>query len=365
MKIKEIIKALEDWAPTTYAEGFDNVGLQLGDADLEVEKALISFEITDEVVKEAIENNTKLIICFHPLIFNGLKKISNKNRVERVVTECIKNNIAVYAIHTNLDAQLNGVNNRIGKALGLNDLQILIPNKDILYKLIFFVPKTNAEEVKSALYSNGIGTIGNYAECSFNTEGVGTFKPINNANPTLGEIGKQHSEPELKVELLVKKHQIEKAILIMKETHPYEEVAYDVFPLYNKDQTIGMGQIGVLPKAMEEHEFLKYLKEKIPTEVIRHSPLIHKKIRKIAIVGGSGAFAIKAAKQANADVLVTADLKYHDFFLAENNILLCDVGHYESEQFNKFHIKDYLSEKFTNFAFLTSNVNTNPINYFK
>ncbi|MBV7440421.1 Nif3-like dinuclear metal center hexameric protein [Weeksellaceae bacterium TAE3-ERU29] len=365
MKIKEIIQALEKWAPTQYAEDFDNVGLQLGNAENEIYKALVAFEITDEVIQEAIDNKAGLIICFHPLIFNGLKSITGKNRVEQIVIKAIQNNIAIYAIHTNLDAQLNGVNGRIAKELGLKNTQILIPNEDILYKLIFFVPKADADKVKDALFNAEIGKIGNYSECSFNSEGIGTFKPIENANPTLGEIGKQHQEAELKVEILVKKHQLSSAISIMKQEHPYEEVAYDVIPLNNNDQTTGMGQVGELQEPMTDAEFLRYLKSKIPTEVVRHSKLLNKEIKKVAILGGSGAFAINAAKSARADVLVTADLKYHDFFLAENQILLCDVGHYESEQFNKFHITDYLSEIFSNFAFLTSNVNTNPINYFK
>lgn len=365
MKIKNIIQALEKWAPIPYAEDFDNVGLQIGDPEAEVKKALVCFEINNEVLEEALENKAQLIITFHPLIFDKLKSITGKNRVERMVMKCIKNNLSVYAIHTNLDAQLHGVNNRIGKVLELRDLKILIPNEHTLYKLIFYVPTQNAEVVKNALYTMGVGEMGNYSECSFNSQGIGTFKPMQNAKPYVGENNKQHHEPEVKVELLVRQHQLSQAIVVMKQAHPYEEVAYDIVQLQNQDFSTGMGQIGYLKKPMRSEEFLKYLKEKIPTSVIRHSKNIDKEIQKVAVLGGSGAFAIEAAKRANADVLVTADLKYHDFFTAENKILLCDIGHYESEQFNKFHISDYLSENFSNFAILTSKVNTNPINYFK
>lgn len=364
IQIKEIIQSLEKWAPTAYAESFDNVGLQLGDKGKYIEKALIAFEITEEVLEEAIENQVGLIITFHPLIFGGLKSITGKNRVERVLLKAIKHDIAIYAIHTNLDAQLMGVNHEIGKQLGLNDLKILIPNKETLFKLSFFVPQNDAKRVKKSLFETNLGVVGNYTECSFSTQGTGTFKPNELANPYLGKANVREEVEEERVEILIKKHEIGQAIQTLKQNHPYEEVAYDIFPLANEDSATGMGQIGELPVAMNAEEFIQLLKKVFGTPCIKTSTLVKKKIKKVAVLGGSGAFAIGAAKASGADAFVTADLKYHDFFLVENQLLLCDVGHYESEQFNKFYITRYLSENFSNFAFLTSKVNTNPINYF-
>ena len=364
MKLKEIIQSLEKWAPKSDAEDFDNVGLLVGNQEDEIHKALVTLDVNEEVMQEALEKRANLIIIFHPLIFKGLKRLSGNSRVEKLVVKAIQNNVAIYAIHTNLDAQLDGVNGRICEQLGLLNNQILIPKENHLFKLIFFVPKDEAEKVKNAIFETGAGTIGNYAECSFNTEGTGTFKPIKNATPFTGKLNERSTEDEIKVEILLEQNQLNAAIYAMKSAHPYEEVAYDLIPLLNKNQTKGMGQIGELANEISEIEFLALIKQKLPTACIRHSTLLNKNIKKVAVLGGSGAFAINAAKAAGADVFVTADLKYHDFFLAENQMLLCDIGHYESEQFTKNHITRYLSEIFPNFAVLTSQVNTNPINYY-
>lgn len=364
MKVQNIIKALEEWAPLSHAEDFDNVGLQIGNPENQISKALVAFEITEEVMQEAITEKAGLIITFHPLIFGGLKSITEKNRVEKMVVKAIKNDISVYAIHTNIDAQIHGVNNRICKAIGLENNKILIPKKDNLFKLVFFVPEKDAEQVKEALYKKGIGKIGNYAECSFSSQGKGSFKPIKGARPHIGNLGEREELEETRVEMLVQRDMLSVAITSLKQNHPYEEVAYDLIPLANLDTTLGMGQVGTLKTPMEEKEFLEHLKKQLPTACIRHSQFCNKNIRKVAVLGGSGAFAIEKAKSIGADVLVTADLKYHDFFAAEGRILLCDIGHYESEQYNKFHITDYLLEKFHNFAVITSKCNTNPVNYF-
>ncbi|MGI9527470.1 MAG: Nif3-like dinuclear metal center hexameric protein [Weeksellaceae bacterium] len=364
LKLKEIIKVLENWAPKSDAEDFDNVGLQVGDPELEVTKALVTLDITDDVVDEAIEEGANLIITFHPLIFRGIKSLSTGNRVERLVVKAIQNNIAIYAIHTNLDAQLDGVNGMIAERLGLEDCKILIPKVEDLFKLIFFVPRNDAEKVKDAIFKTGAGKIGNYAECSFNTDGIGTFKPIKGANPTLGELDQRHEEPETKVEILIQQKEVYAALTAMKSAHPYEEVAYDLIPLKNKNQTKGMGQIGRLKEPMKEGHFLNHVKFLLNTQCVRHSSYTHKNIETVAILGGSGAFAINEAIAAGADAFVTADLKYHDFFLAENQILLCDTGHFESEQYTKTLITRYLSEIFPNFAVLISEINTNPVNYY-
>ena len=364
MQLIQIIKSLENWAPKSDAEDFDNVGLLVGNSQDEISKALVTLDVTDDVLEEAIAKKADLIITFHPIIFSGLKRLSGNSRVERLVVKAIQNNIAIYAIHTNLDAQLSGVNGEICKRLSLKNNSILIPKRNDLFKLVFFVPNDYAEIVRQAIWETGAGNIGNYAECSFNAEGIGTFKPIENANPSLGKMNQQHQEPEIKVEILIQQNQIISAINAMKSAHPYEEVAYDLIPLTNSNQSKGMGQIGELEQPISEKEFLNLIQNKLPTQCIRHSDLKGKMIQKVAVLGGSGAFAISDAKRAGADAFITADLKYHDFFKAENNILLCDIGHYESEQFTKNLITHYLSENFTNFAVLTSEVNTNPINYY-
>lgn len=364
MQLKQIISALESWAPKSDAEDFDNVGLLVGNPSAEINKALVTLDVTDEVMQEALDKEADLIITFHPLIFKGIKRLSGKSRVERLVVKAIQNNIAIYAIHTNLDAQLDGVNGRICQQLGLKNNQILMPKNDNLNKLVFFVPHKQAEKVKDAIFATGAGTIGNYAECSFSLKGEGTFMPVGSADPALGELNVRHTEPETKVEILIQNHQVGAALKAMRDAHPYEEVAYDLIALNNADQTKGMGQIGEFETPMDEESFLKHVKKNLPTDCIRHSRLSGKKIKKVAVLGGSGAFGIAAAKAAGADAFVTADMKYHDFFLADEDILLCDIGHYESEQFTKNHITSYITEKFPNFAILISGINTNPINYY-
>lgn len=364
MYLKTLIKALEKWAPLSDAEGFDNVGLQIGNPEQEINKALITLDVTDEVVDEAINKDANLIITFHPLIFKPLKNITSKNRVSRLALKCIENKIALYAIHTNLDAQLDGVNAKISEKLGLENRRILIPNKDKLFKLIYFVPENSANEVRDTVFMSGAGAIGNYSECSFNTKGTGTFKPMEGANPTLGQANIRHEESEIKVEIILEQAKIQSAIYAMKSAHPYEEVAYDLIHLSNESTNKGMGQIGELKKSVSEKEFLEILKNQFNVVCVRHSNLLGKKIKKVAVLGGSGAFGINNAIREKADAYVTADLKYHDFFLADNQIIVFDIGHYESEQFTKNHINNYMSKIFPNFAVLISEVNTNSIKYY-
>ncbi len=364
MKIKEVIEALENLAPKCYAEDFDNVGLQVGDENLEINNVLVTLDVTEAVMEEAIKEKVNLIVTFHPLIFTGLKSLTGKNRVQQLVIKAIQNNIAIYAIHTNLDNQFFGVNHAICQRLALENTQILLPKNNTLFKLAYYVPKEHDDKVKNALFKAGAGEIGNYSECSFNVEGKGTFKPNSNSEPYVGERNMRHIEIENKVEILIDKSRKSKIISVLKENHPYEEVAYEIIPIDNKNQTLGMGQFGQLKQEMSSTEFLEYLKKRLPTQCIRHSNSLKKSIQKVAVLGGSGAFCIEAAKAVGADALVTADLKYHDFFTAENKILLCDIGHYESEQFTKNLLSHYLSEIFSNFAVLTSKVNTNPVNYY-
>ena len=364
MIVQDVINHLETYAPLAYAEDFDNVGLLVGNKKSSVTGVLVTLDTLETVVDEAIENNCNLIVSFHPIIFKGLKKITGKNYVERVVLKAIKHDIAIYAIHTALDNHANGVNDIISNQLDLQHKKILIPQAQTIKKLTTYVPKDEAEQLRTVLFTAGAGSIGNYDNCSFNIEGTGTYNANTNANPTKGQIGKTHYEAETKITVTFAKHLESKIISTLLKNHSYEEVAYEIITLENKNQNIGMGMIGTLKTPMAELDFLKYLKEKMNTEAIRHSQLLGKPIKKVAVLGGSGSFAINAAKAAGADVFITADLKYHDFFTAEKQIVLADIGHYESEQYTKNGLVAHLTKKFTNFAIILSNINTNPVKYF-
>ena len=363
MIVQDVINHLHDLAPLAYAEDFDNVGLLVGDKNQSVSGILVTLDTLEAVVDEAIEKNCNLIVSFHPIIFKGLKKITGKTYVERVVIKAIQHNIAIFSIHTALDNAIEGVNSIICDRLGLKNKNILIPQKGTIKKLQTYVPKSNAEALRLALFSAGAGSIGNYKSCSFNAEGKGTYMGNENSNPVIGEKGELHTENETAISVTYSKHLESKVLKALFEAHPYEEVAYEITTLENTNQHIGIGMIGELENEMNELECLKFIKDKMHTECVRHSKLLKKSIKRIAVLGGSGSFAIAAAKAANADLLVTSDLKYHDFFTAESDIVLADIGHYESEQFTKSFLVDYLSKKITNFAVILSKTNTNPIKY--
>tara|TARA_R110002049_G_scaffold993_11_gene7280 strand:- start:65678 stop:66772 length:1095 start_codon:yes stop_codon:yes gene_type:complete len=364
MIIQDAINHLETFAPLAYAEDFDNVGLLVGNRNAKLTGILVTLDTLESVVYEAIETNCNLIVSFHPIVFKGLKKLTGKNYVERVVIKAIKHDIAIYSIHTALDNALQGVNDMICNQLELKNKQILIPQNNTIKKLITFVPKANAEILRNALFKAGAGSIGNYNDCSFNTEGVGTFNGNENSNPVKGKKGNIHFEEEIQISVTFKKHLESNILKTLFKTHPYEEVAYEITTLENKNQHIGIGMIAELENAMTENGFLVDLKTKMNTECIRHSALLGKPIKKIAVLGGSGSFAIEAAKASGADIFITADLKYHDFFTAENQIIIADIGHYESEQYTKNGLVAFLTKKITNFAVVLSKTNTNPVKYF-
>lgn len=364
MIVNDFIEAIEELSPSYYAEDFDNTGLLIGEKSMEVTGALITLDALESVVDEAIENRCNLIISFHPIVFSGLKKLNNKTYVERVVHKAIKHDIAIYAMHTALDNVSNGVNAMICEKLGLMNTSVLIPKPKTIKKLTTYVPKANAEEVRNTLFEAGGGSIGNYDLCSFNVEGTGTFNGNENSNPRLGEPGKTQFEKEIQINLTFSAHLQSKILKALFESHPYEEVAYEVETLENNDQHRGIGMVGELEVPLGITEVLSYIKEVFKTKVIRHSELNDRPIQRIAVLGGSGAFAIDKAKAAKADLYMTADLKYHDFYKAENQIILADIGHYESEQYTKDLIHAYLTKKFPNFALVLSNINTNPIQYY-
>ena len=370
MTIKEITNCIEEIAPLQYAEDFDNVGLLVGDYNTEVTNVLVTLDTLEKTVDEAIEKKCNLIISFHPIIFGRLKKLNGNNYVERVVLKAIKNDIAIYATHTALDNSKVGVSAKIAEVLGLQNTKILIPKKGILQQLTTYVPRKDAENLKQALFTANAGSVGNYDQCSFSVEGKGTFRANENANPTLGEKGKLHTEDEVKVAVIFENKDKSKVVKALLENHSYEEVAYEIITTENIHQHIGMGMIGEFSSAMKEKDFLNYLKTTMKTDCVRHSEFINKKIKTVAVLGGSGSFAIENAKNAGADAYVSADFKYHDFFKAEKKILLADVGHYESEQFTKNLLVDYLTKKISSFApalqvgkIILSEESTNPIYY--
>lgn len=363
MIVQDVINYLHDLAPLAYAEDFDNVGLLVGNKNQTVSGILVTLDTLEAVVDEAIENHCNLIVSFHPIIFKGLKKLTGKTYVERVVIKAIQHNIAIFSIHTALDNAFNGVNSIICDQLGLKNKNILIPQSGTIKKLQTYVPKPNAEDLRQALFSAGAGNIGNYESCSFNIDGEGTYMGNEHSNPTIGKKGKLHTENETAISVTFKKHLQSKVLKTLFKSHPYEEVAYEITTLENTNQHIGIGMIGELENEMDAIECLQYIKAKMNTECIRHSKILNKTIKRIAVLGGSGSFAINAAKSAGVDLFITADLKYHDFFNAENDIVLADIGHYESEQFTKTFLVDYLSKKITSFAIILSKTNTNPIKY--
>ena len=364
MLIKEVIAEIEKFAPTAYAESFDNVGLLTGSKEQEITGVLVTLDTLEKVIDEAIENNCNLILSFHPIIFSGLKKLTGSNYVERTILKAIKNEIAIYAIHTALDNSFKGVNDMICEQLGLKNRKILIPQPGTIKKLTTFVPKNDATSVREALFAAGAGTIGNYDHCSFNLLGSGSFRGNEESDPVIGRKGETHYEEEVQIGVTFPRH-LEKAILnALFERHLYEEVAYEITSLENVNQHIGMGMIGELEEELDERTFLKQVKTNFGTGCLRHSELLEKPIKKVAVLGGSGSFAIEKATAAGADIFLTADLKYHDFYKAEQKLVLADIGHYESEQYTKNLLASFLKKKFANFAVVLSNTDTNPIKYF-
>jgi dinuclear metal center YbgI/SA1388 family protein len=364
MLLKEIIDFLETVAPPAIQEDYDNAGLITGNKSMDCYGALISLDCTEQVVQDAIDKKCNVIIAHHPIVFKGLKKINGKNYVERTIIKAIKNDIAIYAIHTNLDNVLHGVNGKIADMLGLQNVQVLSPKKDMLKKLVVFSPPKNVQKLTDALFAAGAGNIGNYSDCSFLTEGTGTFTPGENSNPQIGQIGIKETLNETKIEVIYPAWLEQNILRAMKENHPYEEVAHDISNLNNAYQTTGSGIIGELATPLSESDFLAQLASTFKLNMIKHTALLGKKCNKIAICGGAGSFLIPAAKASAADFYLTSDIKYHEFFDAEEQMVLADIGHYESEQFTIDLIYELLTNKFPNFALLKTGVNTNPVQYF-
>lgn len=364
MNLFELINELESVAPLQFQEDYDNCGLLTGNKTWDVKGVLLSLDCTEEVIDEAINTNCNVIVAHHPVIFTGLKKLNGNSFVERTIIKAIQHNIAIYACHTNLDNIQLGVNQKIAQKLGLTNCKILAPKSNLLRKLVTYVPESHHEKVLNALFAAGAGNIGNYDSCSFNTTGVGTYKGNENSTPFLGEKNQLSKENEIKIETVFESHKENQVLNAMLKTHPYEEVAFDIYSINNKYSQVGSGMIGEFDTPLTEIVFLQHVKDVFRTPIIKHTRLMNKPIQKVAICGGSGRFLLKNAIQAGADAFITADFKYHDYFEVDNRLLLLDIGHYESEQFTPEIFYDIINKKFPTFAIRLSKINTNPISCF-
>lgn len=364
MKLKDFTSYLDSAIPLAYQESYDNSGLQVGLPDQEITSAMICLDVTEKVVSEAIQSECNLLISHHPLIFNGIKRITGNTSTEKILYEAVKNDIAIYSAHTNLDMLSNGVSHKMAEKIGLEKISVLSPSADRLLKLVTYIPEAHYEKVKNALFEAGAGVIGNYDNCGYAVSGTGSFRGNEATNPFAGEKGKIHLEKEIRFETVLFTHLRDKVLKALVEAHPYEEVAYDLYALENNNIGIGLGCVGILHDPLTETDFLKLIYSVFDARGIKYSNPTDKTVSKVALCGGSGASLIFDAIHSGADVYLTADIKYHDFFNAENRILLVDAGHYESEKFSTEILKDLIIKKFPKFAVRFSETNTNPINYF-
>jgi len=362
-QISEVISSLERLAPPAYQESYDNATLITGDRNWKVKGILCTLDCTEAVIDEAIQLGANLVVAHHPIVFKGLKSLTGKNYVERTIIKAIKADIAIYAIHTNLDHVASGVNKRISDRLGLTKTRILSPKKQTLCKLSYFVPLADAKKTMEAVFEAGAGTIGEYSNCAFQSEGIGSFTPSEHANPTIGMANKSENILESRIEVILPTYLSDQVIRALQNSHPYEEVAYYLQQLENQNQEVGAGMIGELENELTGAEFLDQLKDKMNLQIIKHTAIINRKIKKVAVCGGAGFFLLADAKRAGADAFVTADIKYHEFFDAEDRLILCDIGHYESEIFTKELLGEFLSQNFPNIALYLTKVVTNPTSY--
>ena len=363
VKIKEIVDALEMFAPLPLQDGFDNAGLQVGLTDAEVTGVLLCLDVTEKVVDEAVASGCNLIVSHHPLIFSPLKRITGATYVERCVMKALSNGVAIYSAHTNIDNAPGGVNYRIAEKLGLQNLKILVPKENALLKLSVYVPVASADAVREALFAAGCGHIGNYDSCSYNVEGFGTFKAGEGAQPFCGTVGALHKENEVRIDTILPAYIKNRVIKALLAAHPYEEPAYDIYPLQNSWETVGSGVVGELPEATDERDFLLKIKDTFAAGCVRHTSLMGKKVKKVALCGGAGALFAGAALAAGADLYLTGEARYHDLFSYNGKMLVAFIGHYESEQFTMEIFKEIISAAHPNIKVKTTEVNTNPVQY--
>lgn len=361
-RVSDVVDVLEQFAPIAYQESYDNAGLIIGKLDTEISGALICLDVTEEVLEEAIERGANMIISHHPVIFSGIKKFNGANYIQRIVEKAIKYDLIIYSSHTNADSVLGGVNFKLAEILNLNNVSVLSPMKSDFIKLVTFIPVANFAEVSKAIFDAGAGKIGNYDSCGFSTEGQGTFKAGENTNPFIGKIGELHFETEKRFETIFPKYLQNKVVKALLNSHPYEEVAYDLYELQNQNYTVGLGVVGELSEPLSYAEFVELIKLKLDIKSIKCTDFLDKKVSRVAVCGGSGASLLDNAIKSGADIFITGDFKYHQYFDADGKIVVADVGHYESEKHVKDIFYNLLTEKLTNFAVYISRINTNPIN---
>ena len=364
MKLKDLCSYLDSAIPLSFQEGYDNSGLQVGTPEREISSAIITLDVTEEVIDEAVAHKCDVLVSHHPLIFQPIKTLTGRSFTERILYKAVKNDIAVYSAHTNLDVLSNGVSSKMAEKIGLEKISVLLPSENKLLKLVTYIPESHLEVVRNALFEAGAGVIGNYDQCGFAASGTGSFRGNDITNPFRGEKGKIHFEKEIRFETILFSHLKDKVIKALLEAHPYEEVAYDLYSLENKNAGTGLGCIGKFHNPVSENDFLKMVSSVFEAKGIRYSKPIGKPVRKVALCGGSGASLLNLAIASGADAFLTADIKYHDFFNTENKILLVDAGHFETEKFSAEILKDLIIKKFPKFAVRFSETNTNPINYF-
>ena len=360
--IKEIANTLEMFAPLPLQDGYDNAGLQIGLTEAEVTGVLLCLDVTEQVIDEAEALGCNLVISHHPLLFKPLKRITGSNSVERCVIKAISKGIAIYSAHTNLDNAQGGVNHRIACKIGLENVQTLVPKEDSLLKLAVYVPVSKADEVREALFAAGCGNIGNYDCCSYNIEGTGTFRAGKNCTPYCGEIGHLHSEKETRIETILPSYIKNRVVSALIKAHPYEEPAYDIYPLSNKWNNVGAGVVGTLPQETDEQEFLLNIKKIFNAGCVKHTALRGKKIKKVALCGGAGASFAHAALASGADIYITGEARYHELFDNTDKMIYAIIGHYESEQYTTEIFKDIISGAYPQLPIKTTKINTNPIN---
>jgi dinuclear metal center YbgI/SA1388 family protein len=362
--LEDIITTIEKFSPLAFQEDYDNSGLQTGSPEMEIKGIVISLDVTEAVIDEAIAHGENLIVTHHPVTLQGIKKFNGKSQPERILIKAIKHDIAIYSAHTTIDSVEKGVSQALARKLGLNNIKILKPREDLLLKLVTFVPQDHAENVRNAIFNAGGGFIGNYDHCSYNLSGQGSFMAHEGPNPFVGKKGEIHFETEVRIETIIPAYLQNTIKQALFNAHPYEEVAYDLYPLKNQWPQVGLGAIGELPEPTNEKTMLQTIKEITKTGCIRHTQLKEQLIKKVALCGGAGSFLLAEAIKAGADLFVSADFKYHQFAEADNRIVIADIGHYESEQFTKEVFFELLTKNFPNFAIRLANVSTNPIKYF-
>jgi dinuclear metal center YbgI/SA1388 family protein len=350
VKCREIIEKIEKLAPLNLAESWDNVGLLIGDYQKEIKNIMVTLDVTLEVVKEAVEKKIDLIIAHHPIIFKPLKKITMDDYTGQMVCNLIKNDISVYAAHTNLDIAKGGLNDVLASRLQLNNVKVLKALKNVqLKKIVVFIPDGYQDAVREAMAKEGAGWIGDYSHCTFMTKGTGTFKPLEGTNPFIGKQGQVEKAEEYRLETIVPQDKVGKVIKAMLEVHPYEEVAYDIYPLEIEGEAVGIGRIGTLENEMTFSEFIKLVKNTLNIEYIKYIGNEKSIISKVAICTGSGADFISACVKQKADVYITGDVKYHEAqFAQQNGLNLIDAGHYETENIVVPFLMDYLNDTYQN-----------------